>query len=68
MMAAGKRAKRNKKGAGRPPLPRGEAREIELRVRMNRAETERIRKAAEAAGLSVGEWVRASLERAWGRG
>lgn len=49
---------------GRPPLPKGEAKDVALQSRVQPAERERYRKAAKAAGLDLSAWVRETLNRA----
>lgn len=46
---------------GRPPLPRGEAKDAKLILRMTLAERHAIDEAAQRAGLSASEWARRVL-------
>jgi hypothetical protein len=49
---------------GRPPLPKGEAKDVVLQSRVQPSERDRYRKAARAAGLDLSTWVREILNRA----
>lgn len=51
-------------GPGRPPGPPGSQRTARLVVRVSDAEREAYQAAARRAGVSVGEWVRAELQKA----
>lgn len=54
------RQKRAKK-AGRPPLPKGEAKQGTLRVRVTPQELRAIEGKAKAAKQTVSEWIRSTL-------
>jgi predicted HicB family RNase H-like nuclease len=49
---------------GRPPMPKGEAKDVVLQSRVQLSEREKYRKAAKAAGLDLSTWVREVLNRA----
>ena len=49
---------------GRPPVPGGEAKADYLEVRLDSAEKEAFKSAAETAGLALSAWVRERLRRA----
>jgi predicted HicB family RNase H-like nuclease len=61
-MPKAKQAKARK--AGRPPLPRGEAKLGTLRVRVNPNELLSIEAKARRARQSVSEWIRSTLNAA----
>lgn len=52
------------KKAGRPPLPKGEARAETLRVRVTPEELRAIESAANRSNHSVSGWIRATLSAA----
>jgi predicted HicB family RNase H-like nuclease len=54
------RPKKAKK-AGRPPLPKGEAKQGTLRVRVTPEELRAIEAKAKTAKQSVSEWIRGTL-------
>jgi hypothetical protein len=47
--------------AGRPPLPKGDAKEIMLRVRITPNELMAVETAAKKGNQTVSEWVRSKL-------
>ena len=47
--------------AGRPPLPKGDAKEVMLRVRVTAEERTVFKKLAKASDQSVSEWIRSVL-------
>jgi hypothetical protein len=47
--------------AGRPPLPKGDAKEVMLRVRVTADERTAFKKLAKASDQSVSEWIRSVL-------
>jgi hypothetical protein len=49
------------KKPGRPPLPKGNAKVVMLRVRVTPNEREAIEKAAKAKNQTVSEWLRGNL-------
>lgn len=49
---------------GRPPLDPDKAKAEYIQVRLSAAEREEYRAAAERAGVSLSEWIRACLSRA----
>ena len=49
------------KKAGRPPLPKGDAKVVMLRVRVTPDERLAIEKAAKANNQTVSEWLRGKL-------
>ena len=49
------------KRAGRPPLPKGSAKGVMLRVRVTQDERAAIGKAAKASNQTVSEWMRSKL-------
>ena len=49
------------KRAGRPPLPKGSAKGVMLRVRVTQDERAAIGKAAKAKNQTVSEWLRGNL-------
>jgi predicted HicB family RNase H-like nuclease len=56
---------RDKKGkAGRPKMPKGEAKAIVLQSRVQPAEKAAYQKAAKAEGKDLSTWVRDTLNRA----
>lgn len=55
-----------KKRRGRPPKGSGEAKTIRLDMRLNEAEKEGFRAAAELSGLDLSAWIRERLRQvAW---
>jgi predicted HicB family RNase H-like nuclease len=50
-----------KRKAGRPPLPKGEAKAVMTPVRLQEHERASFEQAAEKAGLSLSEWIRQTL-------
>jgi hypothetical protein len=50
---------KKRKNPGRPPLPKGHAKVVALRVRLTSDELRAIAKAAKAKKQSVSEWIRA---------
>jgi predicted HicB family RNase H-like nuclease len=52
------------KKAGRPPLPKGEAKQGTLRVRVTPDELRAIEAKAKSAKQSVSEWIRSTLNAA----
>jgi hypothetical protein len=54
------RPKKTKK-AGRPPLPKGEAKIGTLRVRVTPEELRTIERKAKAVKRTVSEWIRSTL-------
>ena len=57
------RPKRTRK-AGRPPLPKGEAKAGTLRVRVTPEELSQIEARAKARNQTVSEWIRSTLSAA----
>lgn len=51
------------KKAGRPKLPKGEAKGIVLQSRVQPAEKAAYQKAAKTAGVDLSTWVRETLNR-----
>jgi predicted HicB family RNase H-like nuclease len=49
------------KKAGRPPLPKGDAKVATLRIRVTPDELRAIESSAKAAKQSVSEWIRGTL-------
>jgi hypothetical protein len=49
---------------GRPPLPKGKARDIVFTVRMSPAERDEIVQAAKRDGVPATQWARGALLRA----
>ena len=49
------------KRAGRPPLPKGSAKGVMLRVRLTPDELQKIESAAKASGKTVSAWIRQML-------
>lgn len=47
--------------AGRPPLPKGNAKVVMLRVRVTPSERDAIETAAKASDQTVSEWLRSKL-------
>lgn len=58
--------KQKPKKAGRPPLPKGSAKGVMLRVRVTQDEREAIGKAAKAKNQKAAEWIRSTLATAIG--
>ena len=56
-----KQPKPKPRKAGRPPLPKGNAKAGFLRVRMTPDELQSIEKAAKSAGKSMSDFVRSKL-------
>lgn len=54
------------KKAGRPPLPKGNAKAVMLRVRVTADERAAIEKAAKASNQKAAEWIRSTLSTAIG--
>ncbi len=52
------------KKAGRPPLPKGNAKEVMLRVRVTPDERQAIETAAKANNQKAAEWIRSTLATA----
>ena len=50
--------------AGRPPLPKGNAKAVMLRVRVTPDERQAIERAAKARNLKAAEWIRSTLATA----
>jgi predicted HicB family RNase H-like nuclease len=50
--------------AGRPPLPKGQAKVGTLRIRVTPEELRAIESAAKAKKLSTSEWIRSTLNAA----
>jgi predicted HicB family RNase H-like nuclease len=57
------RPKKTRK-AGRPPMPKGQAKAGTLRVRVTPEELREIESKARAANQSVSEWIRSKLNAA----
>ena len=57
------RLKKPKK-AGRPPLPKGDARAAFLRIRVTPEELQDIKLEAKSKKQSVSEWIRSALSAA----
>jgi uncharacterized protein (DUF1778 family) len=53
-----------RKKAGRPPLPKGDAKAGMLRVRVTSEELQAIERAAKAKKQTVSEWIRSTLNAA----
>ena len=49
------------KKPGRPPLPKGNAKAVMLRVRITPEEQAEVEKAAKASKKTVSEWIRSTL-------
>ena len=56
--------KKKARKAGRPPLPKGEAKVGTLRIRVTPYELRAIESAAKAKKQSVSEWIRSALHAA----
>ena len=54
------------KKAGRPPLPKGEAKVGTLRIRVTPDELRTIEAKAKAKKQNVSEWIRSTLNAAFG--
>ena len=52
--------------AGRPPLPKGNAKAVTLRVRITPNERAAIEAAAKASSQKASEWIRSTLTAAIG--
>jgi uncharacterized protein (DUF1778 family) len=52
------------KRAGRPPLPKGDAKAVMLRVRVTPDERKTIEMAARARNQKTSEWIRSALAAA----
>jgi uncharacterized protein (DUF1778 family) len=50
--------------AGRPPLPKGDARDAMIRIRVTVDESKAIDAAAKAKKQTVSEWIRSTLNAA----
>jgi hypothetical protein len=50
--------------AGRPPLPKGQAKIGTLRIRVTPQELRAIEDSAKSQRLSVSEWIRSTLDAA----
>ena len=50
--------------AGRPPLPKGEAKAIVLQSRVQPGEKSAYQKAAKSAGMDLSTWIRRTLNQA----
>jgi uncharacterized protein (DUF1778 family) len=50
--------------AGRPPLPKGDARDAMIRIRVTLNESKAIDAAAKAKKQTVSEWIRSALNAA----
>lgn len=50
------------KKAGRPMLPKGEAKATIVPVRFSPEDRKRVERAAKASKLSVSQWIRSTLE------
>jgi len=50
-----------KKTLGRPKLPKGAARSVNLQIRLTEAEREQVEAKARAEGKDLSEWVRFSI-------
>ena len=55
------------KRMGRPPKPKGEAKEETLTLRVTKAERQAVEAAAARADLPVSEWARRAIVEASGR-
>ena len=53
-----------KKRAGRPPLPKGDAKAVMLRVRITPDEHKAIEAKAKTGNQSVSQWIRNALSAA----
>ena len=58
--------KQKKPKVGRPPLPKGNAKAVMLRVRITPDERTAIEKLAKAKGQTASEWIRSTLNAAIG--
>lgn len=56
--------RQKKTKAGRPPLPKGQAKAGTLRVRVTPEELERIEEKAKQGKQTVSEWIRSTLNAA----
>ncbi len=56
--------KQKTRKAGRPPLPKGEAKVGTLRIRVTPDELQSIESAAKTKKQSVSEWIRSTLNAA----
>jgi predicted HicB family RNase H-like nuclease len=52
------------KRIGRPTLPKGDAKDVMLRVRVTVEEQKAMKSQAKANGQSVSEWIRGTLRTA----
>lgn len=52
------------KRVGRPTLPKGNAKDVMLRVRVTVEEQKAMKALAKATGQSVSEWIRGTLRTA----
>jgi predicted HicB family RNase H-like nuclease len=52
------------KRVGRPALPKGNAKDVMLRVRVTVEEQKVMKELAKAQGQSVSEWIRSTLRTA----
>jgi hypothetical protein len=50
--------------AGRPPLPKGNAKEVMLRVRVTSEELKAVEALAKSKNKTVSEWIRGTLSEA----
>ena len=55
-----------KRKVGRPALPRGQAKAVMARIRLQENERAAFEKAAQKAGLSLSEWMRQAAWQAAG--
>ena len=55
---------RKPKKAGRPPLPKGDARAVMLRIRVTMHALQAFKETAKASNKTVSEWIRSTLEAA----
>jgi len=51
------------KKAGRPPLPKGDAKAVMLRVRVTPEELQAVESLAKAEGQTVSEWLRSKVAK-----
>jgi predicted HicB family RNase H-like nuclease len=56
--------KQKVKKAGRPPLPKGQAKVGTLRIRVTPEELRAIESAAKSKKLSMSDWIRSTLDAA----
>lgn len=56
--------KRKVRKAGRPPLPKGEAKAAMLRIRVTADESKAYDAAARAKKQTISEWIRSTLNAA----